>query len=148
MKVILIRDVKGLGRIGEIKEVADGYARNFLIRNKFALEATEGNVNFVRSNIRTLERKNERKLEDAKELKNFIESVRVTIKAKAGESGKLFGSVTSEDIVLALKEQHNVEIDKRMIIIEEPLKLVGDHLVDVKLGMNVVAKLRVNIEGV
>jgi len=147
MKVILLKDVKGLGKLGEIKEVSDGYGRNFLIKNKLALEATEGNINFVKSQLKALEKKNERKFENAKELKEMIEKVRVVIKAKAGENGKLFGSITSEDISEALKTQHNIEIDKKTIDIEEPIKVVGDHIVDIKLGMNVVAKLRITIEG-
>lgn len=147
MKVILLKDVKGLGKLGEIKEVSDGYGRNFLIKNKLALEATEGNINFVKSQLKALEKKNERKFENAKELKEMIEKVRVVIKAKAGENGKLFGSITSEDISEALKTQHNIEIDKKTIDIEEPIKVVGDHIVDIKLGMNIVAKLRITIEG-
>ncbi len=147
MKVILLKDVKGLGKLGEIKEVSDGYGRNFLIKNKLALEATEGNINFVKSQLKALEKKNERKFENAKELKEMIEKVRVVIKAKAGENGKLFGSITSEDISEALKTQHNIEIDKKTIDIEEPIKVVGDHIVDIRLGMNVVAKLRITIEG-
>lgn len=146
MRVILLKDVKGLGKLGEIKEVADGYARNYLIKNKLALEATDSNINFVKSQIKSLEKKNERKLENAKEVKEAIESVRVVIKAKAGESGRLFGSITSDDIAKALKEQYNIEIDKKNIETEEPIKLVGEYVVDVKLGMNVIAKLRVSVE--
>ncbi|ACI19988.1 50S ribosomal protein L9 [Dictyoglomus thermophilum] len=145
MKVILLKDVKGLGKLGEIKNVADGYARNFLIKNKLALEATESNIKYVKSQLDALQKKNERKFENAKELKEVIESLNVVIKAKAGESGKLFGSITSEDIALALKEQHNLEIDKK-IIETEPIKLVGEYIVDVRLGMNVIAKLKVKIE--
>ncbi|MGB9621943.1 MAG: 50S ribosomal protein L9 [Brevinematia bacterium] len=145
MRVILLKDVKGIGKLGEIKNVADGYARNFLIKNGFALEATESNVNYVKSQLDTLKKKNERKFENAKELKELLESINVNIKAKAGEGGKLFGSITSEDISIALKEQHNLEIDKK-IIETEPIKLLGSYVVDVKLGMNVIAKLRVNVE--
>lgn len=147
MKVILLKDVKGIGKLGEIKEVSDGYARNFLIKNKLALEATQGNINFVKSQIKALEKKNERKFENAKDLKDSIEKVRIIIKAKAGESGKLFGSITSEDITLALKEQHGIEIDKKLVELEEPIKVIGDHIVNIKLGMNIVAKLRLTIEG-
>ncbi|MCX8029517.1 MAG: 50S ribosomal protein L9 [Brevinematales bacterium] len=145
MKIILVKDVKGVGKLGEIKEVADGYARNYLIRNGFALEATDGNVNFVKSQIKSLEKKNQRKLDTAKEIKEALENIRVNIKAKAGENGRLFGSITSEDIVSALKEQHNIELDKKLIEIEEPIKLIGDYVVDVKLGMNIIAKLRVSV---
>ncbi|MCS7299053.1 MAG: 50S ribosomal protein L9 [Spirochaetia bacterium] len=147
MKVILLKDVKGLGKLGEIKEVSDGYARNYLMRNKFALEATDSNIRFVKSQIKALEKKNERKLEDAKEIKEAVESIRVIIKAKAGESGRLFGSITSDNIATALKEQHNIELDKKNIEIEEPIKLVGDYVVNVKLGMNITAKLRISVEG-
>ncbi|MEN2998517.1 MAG: 50S ribosomal protein L9 [Brevinematia bacterium] len=146
MKVILLKDVKGLGRVGEIKEVADGYARNFLIKNKLALEATDGNVKFVKSQIKTLEKKNERKFENAKEMKDTIESIMVKVKAKAGEGGRLFGSITSEDIVKALKEQHNIELDKKTVEMENPLKTLGEHVVTVKLGMNIHAKLKVTVE--
>lgn len=145
MKVILLKDIKGLGKLGDVKNVADGYARNFLIKNGLALEATEGNIKYVKSHLDTLQKKNERKFENAKELKEAVESVRVVIKVKAGESGKLFGSITSEDIAKSLKEQHGLDVEKRMIA-TEPIKLVGDYVVDVKLGMNVVAKLRVSVE--
>ena len=146
MKVILLRDVKGLGKIGEIKDVADGYARNYLIRNKLALEATEGNIKFVKSHLDELKKKNERKFENAKELKEALEGVVVKIKAKAGDNGRLFGAVTSEDIVGALKNQHNIELDKKAIDLESPIKTIGPHLVNVKLGMNVNAELKVEVE--
>jgi large subunit ribosomal protein L9 len=146
MKVILLKDVKGLGKIGEIKDVADGYARNYLIKNKIALEATEGNIKFVKSHLEELKKKNERKFENAKELKEALEGIVVKIKAKAGDNGRLFGAVTSEDIVEAIKAQHNIDLDKKTIDLESPIKTVGSHLVDVKLGMNVNAKLKVEIE--
>ncbi len=147
MKVILIKDVKNVGKIGEIKEVSDGYARNYLIKNKLALEATEGNIKFVKSQIKSLEKKNERKFENAKELKETLEKISITIKSKAGENGRLFGSITSDDISEALKKQHNIEIDKRIIEISEPIKTVGTHVINVKLGMNITAKLSINVEG-
>jgi len=146
MKVILLKDVKGLGKIGEIKDVADGYARNYLIKNKIALEATEGNIKFVKSHLEELKKKNERKFENAKELKEALEGIVVKIKAKAGDNGRLFGAVTSEDIVKAIKAQHNIDLDKKTIDLESPIKTVGSHLVNVKLGMNVNAKLKVEIE--
>ncbi len=146
MKVILLKDVKGLGKIGEVKDVADGYARNYLLKNKLALEATEGNIKFVKSHLDELKKKNERKFENAKELKNALEEIVVKIKAKAGDNGRLFGAVTSEDIVEAIKSQHNIDLDKKTIDLESPIKTVGSHLVNVKLGMNVNAKLRVEIE--
>lgn len=147
MKVVLLKDIKGLGKIGEIKEVSDGYARNYLIKNKFVLEATEGNIKFVKSHLEELKKKNERKFEDAKELKEAIEGVVVKIKAKAGENGRLFGAITSEDIVEALKLQHNIELDKKTIEIESPIKNTGSHSVNVRLGMNVNANLKLEVEG-
>ncbi|MFN4244565.1 MAG: 50S ribosomal protein L9 [Brevinematia bacterium] len=146
MKVILLKDVKNVGKVGEIKEVSDGYARNFLIKNKLALEATEGNIKFVRSQIKSLEKKNERKIENAQEAKKLIESISVTIRAKAGENGRLFGSITSDDISEALKSEHNIDIDKKIIEIEEPIKTLGNHFVNVKLGMNINAKLKIVVE--
>ncbi len=146
MKVILLKDVQNLGKLGDIKEVADGYARNYLIRNKLALEATEANIAFIKSHMASLQKKNERKFNDAQELKQTLEKLKVVIKAKAGEKGRLFGSITSEDIKKALKDQHNIEIDKKNIEIEEPIKIVGSHTIKVKLGMNVTANLEVYVE--
>lgn len=143
MKVIFIKELPGTGKQGEIKEVKDGYARNYLIPRGFAIEATE-------ENIRRQERENEissarkkKELTRAKEIKKIVEEGSITIMSKAGQDEKLFGAITAEDIAQALLEQKNVEIDKHQILLEQPIKKLGVYKVPVRTGENITAEVKV-----
>ncbi|WP_419024690.1 50S ribosomal protein L9 [Emergencia sp.] len=145
MIVILNRDVKGTGKAGEVVKVSDGYARNMLLPKGYATEATDGN-------IRNLEKQKElqaqKKADDkaaAEKLAAELENVKVVIKTKSGEGGKLFGSITSKDIAEAAKEQTGITLDKKKIQIGSPIKNIGKFTVDVKLYPEVVGKLSVEI---
>ncbi|NTW67615.1 MAG: 50S ribosomal protein L9, partial [Nitrospirae bacterium] len=144
MQVILREDVDNLGKIGDLVKVKDGYARNFLVPTKKAIEATPKNVKamehakkMVSDRIRTLKK-------TASADADRIKSLAITIKAKVGEEGKLFGSVTTMDIADAMQAQ-GVAIDKRKIMLEEPIKRTGDYTVPVKLHTDVVADLKVSV---
>jgi large subunit ribosomal protein L9 len=144
MQVILREDVDNLGKIGDLVKVKDGYARNFLVPSKKAIEATPKNLKamehakkMVSDRIRTLKK-------SASADADRIKSLAITIKAKVGEEGKLFGSVTSMDIADAMQAQ-GVTIDKRKITLEEPIKRIGDYTVPVKLHTDVVADLKVSV---
>jgi large subunit ribosomal protein L9 len=144
MQVILREDIEKLGKIGDLVKVADGYARNFLVPKKKAIEATPKNLHamdhakkMVADSIRKL-----KKVATAEA--DRIKGISVVIKAKSGEEGKLFGSVTSMDIAEAIKAQ-GVEIDKRKIALEEPIKRLGDFTVSVKLHTDVVADVKVSV---
>ena len=144
MQVILREDVDNLGKIGDLVKVKDGYARNFLVPSKKAIEATPKNVKsmehakkMVSDRIRTLKK-------TASADADRIKSLAITIRAKVGEEGKLFGSVTTMDIADAMQAQ-GVAIDKRKIMLEEPIKRTGDYTVPVKLHTDVVADLKVSV---
>ena len=146
MKVILVQDVKGIGKAGTVAKVSDGYARNMLLPRGLAKEATD-------ANLKALERENALRAaryaedqESAKEIAKKIALLKVKIETKSGEGGRLFGSITSKDIADALKEQHGIEIDKKKMLLDSPIKQAGEHTVEVKLFQDVTAKLRVVIE--
>ncbi|HHY42614.1 MAG TPA: 50S ribosomal protein L9 [Thermoanaerobacterales bacterium] len=145
MKVILLEDVKKLGKKGDLVDVSDGYARNFLFPRNLAKEATEGSLKQLKQEKDALAKKKQKELEQAKELAKVLSNTTVTLKVKAGEQGKLFGSVTSKDISEALKKQYNIEVDRRKIELQEPIKSLGSYKVDVKLAPEVDAKLSVKI---
>ena len=145
MIVILNRDVKGTGKAGDIVKVSDGYARNMLIPKGYAKEATEGNVrNLEKQKAIAAEKKAEEKAE-AQALAEKINERSVTIKTKAGEGGRIFGSITSKDIADALADQHKLTVDKKKIQLDNPIKLTGELTVDIKLYPEVMAKLKVNV---
>ena len=133
MKVIFHKDVKGTAKKGEIKEVSDGYARNFLLAKGLAKEASQTNLNDHRQQEKAREIKIQKEEEEAVELGSKLKDVKVTIYAKAGEGGKLFGAITSKDIADQMKKQHNVEFDKRKILLTEPIKSLGTMNVEIKL---------------
>ena len=147
MKVILRKDVEKLGKEGDLVEVADGYARNYLIPKGAADEATPENVRILKRRKKEEARLAEDKLEDAQEYAENLEKVNVLIKIKAGENGKLFGSVNTKDIAESLEKDHKIKIDKRKIELEEPIKTTGEHIVDVKLHPEVKGQVKVTIEG-
>ena len=146
MIVILIKDVKGVGKAGEVVKVSDGYARNMLLPKGFATEATEGNIKNLEKQKAIQEAKKESELAEARAHAEKIGQFKVEIVTKSGEGGKLFGSITSKDIAEALESQHKISIDKRKIVLESPIKHTGDFELDVKLYPEVVAKLKVSIK--
>ena len=142
MKVILRQNTEGLGQIGQMIDVKDGYARNFLIPRKLAYPALEGNIRALEEEKKTLSKKKEQELAAAETLAAGLEKVSVTIPVQVGEEDKIFGSVTTQMISDALKEKGH-EIDKRKIEIEEPIKALGIYSVSIKLHPNVSAKIKV-----
>lgn len=145
MKVILLKDVNKLGRQGDLVDVADGYARNYLMPNNLAKEATKGNVKQLKHERKAIEKKEQQELENAKKLAKDLSNKVIELKAKSGQQGKLFGSVTTKDIAEALKKQHNVAVDKRKIQLQDAIKTLGTYEVNVKLAPEIEAKIRVRV---
>ena len=145
MVVILLKDVKGTGKTGEVVKVSNGYARNFLIPKGFAAEGSDGNIKNLEKQKAFLEEKRTQELEKANELAEKLSAVTVNIVTKSGEGGRLFGSITSKDIADALKEQHDIDIDKRKFSMETPIKHIGETEVTIKLFQEVSAQLKVNV---
>ena len=145
MIVILNRDVKGTGKAVDIVKVSDGYARNMLIPKGYAKEATEGNVrNLEKQKALAAEKKAEEKAA-AQALAEKINAASVTIKTKAGEGGRIFGSITSKDIADALADQKKLAVDKKKIQLDNPIKQTGEMTVDIRLYPEVMAKLKVTV---
>jgi len=145
MKVILLEDVKGVGKKDQIVEAADGYARNFLFPKKLAQEATKYNINILDSKKRNIEQKRVQELEEARKLKLLIEDKPVIISQKVGENGRLFGSVTNKEVAVALKEQQNLDIDRKKITINDNIKVLGEYTALIKLHTDVAAHLKLLI---
>jgi large subunit ribosomal protein L9 len=145
MIVILLKDIKGTGKAGEVVKVSDGYARNMLLPKGLAKEATEGNVRSLKKQKAIVAEKEAESREKAEKLSKQLCSIAVNIKTKGGEGGRLFGSVTSKDISEALKEQHGIELDKKKIILEAPIKETGEKSVTVKVYPEISAVLKVII---
>ncbi|MCR4924633.1 MAG: 50S ribosomal protein L9 [Lachnospiraceae bacterium] len=146
MKVILLEDVKSLGKKDEIVTVSDGYARNFLFSKKLAVEATNKNLNEVKLKKQNDEKVAARILEEAKELAKVIEEKELVLKLKTGKDGKTFGSVASKEIAEEANKQCGLNLDKKKILLNEPLKAIGSYEVAVKLHSEVTGKLKVKIE--
>jgi len=144
MKVILLKDVKNLGNEGEVVNVADGYGRNYLIPREFAVEATKTSMEMLERRKAKEAKKAEQELQVAQELKEKIENADVTITVKAGENGRLFGSVTNKDINESLTSQ-GIDIDRRKMQMDEPIREIGEKVVPVKLHKDVVAELKVKV---
>jgi len=145
MKVILVQDVDNLGRTGDIKEVSPGYARNYLIRRGLVVPATESQLKQLHVFQSRRQKEDARRLSEAESLGQRLAALHVVIPARVGEQGRLFGSVTTQDIAAALKEQHGIEIDRRDLQLEEPIRTLGTHTVDARLGGQVHAQLRVEV---
>lgn len=143
MKVILLQDVKSLGKKGEIVNVNDGYARNFILPKKMGVEATGKNLNDLKLQKNNEEKVAKEHLEAAKELGEKIAAGKVTLQIKVGEGGRTFGSVSSKEIAAAAKEQMGLDIDKKKIQLKETIKMLGTHIVPVKLHPQVTAELKV-----
>lgn len=146
MKVILKQDVKTLGKKNAVLEVNDGYARNFLIPKGLAVEATSSAVNEVKVKQNAEKHRKDSELADAKALASKLSNISVTLKSKAGANGKLFGSITSKDIVDQIKKEHSITLDKKMLSLPDSIKTLGTIEVEVKLYPSVSTKLKVSIE--
>ena len=144
MQVILREDIDKLGKIGDLVKVADGYARNFLVPKKKAIEATPDNLNSMNHAKKMVSDRIRRIKKDATAEADRLKGLAVIIKAKTGEEGKIFGSVTTMDIADAVKAQ-GVEIDKRKIVLDEPIKRLGDYTVSVKLHSDILADIKVSV---
>ncbi|OIJ17019.1 50S ribosomal protein L9 [Anaerobacillus alkalilacustris] len=144
MKVIFLQDVKGKGKKGEIKNVSEGYARNYLLPNKLASEATSGNLKTLEVKKQGEEKRAEEKLNEAKAYKDELEKLTVEIKAKSGEGGRLFGAVTSKQIADTLGKMKK-KVDKRKIELDEPIRALGYTNVPVKLHPEVTATIKVHV---
>ena len=145
MKVILNQDIKGQGKKGQLVDVSDGYARNYLLPRKLAKEATNENLNIMKGQADSERHKQEVELAQAKEDAEKINAVTVELTAKAGSNGKLFGSITSKDVAAALKMQHHIKIDKKKFNMPEGIKVLGVTNVEVKIYHGVTAKLKVQV---
>lgn len=143
MKVILTKDIKNQGKKGQVLDVSDGYARNFLLPRGLAKEATRENLNSQKGKDESAAFKQKTEQENARKLEGCIRDLTVTIKAKGGTGGRLFGSVTAKEIADVLKQEHQIEIDKRKIVLDEGIKTFGTHEVQVKLYPGISAKLTV-----
>ena len=141
MKIVLLQDVKGTGKAGETKDVADGYARNFLLPQKLAQQATRGAQEQVDRQKATETKRGERELADARALAVRLEAAQVVLKLRSGKDGKLFGAVTNADVASALKQQHGISLDRRKIEFEQPVKAMGPGSAHVKLHREVTAKI-------
>ncbi|MDY3928120.1 MAG: 50S ribosomal protein L9 [Clostridia bacterium] len=146
MKVILNQDVKGQGKKGDLINVSDGYARNFLLPRNLAKEATKENINVMKSQQESREYRQQVELEEAQATAKKIDEAVVTLSAKAGDNGKLFGSITSKDVSEALTMQHHIKIDKKKFVMPDGIKTLGVTSVDVKVHPGVTAKLKVEVK--
>ncbi|TYS18071.1 50S ribosomal protein L9 [Rossellomorea vietnamensis] len=145
MKVIFLKDVKGKGKKGEVKNVADGYAHNFLIKQGLAVEATNSSVSQLEGQKNKEKKQAQEELEDAKKLKAILEELTVEMTAKSGEGGRLFGSITSKQIADQLKKTHKIKVDKRKIEMNDAIRSLGFTNVPVKLHQDVTATLKVHV---
>ncbi len=147
MKVILVQDVKGLGKSGQVVEASSGYARNFLFPRQLAQEATEGALKAVEQRIKTEKVKAAKLKAEAEELAGKLSSAKITVKAKAGTEGRLYGAVTGKEIADAVTQQTGLAVDRRKFDLSEPIKTLGDFEVHAKVHPEVSATLHVTIVG-
>lgn len=145
MKVILMQDVKKLGNKGDVVNVNDGYARNFLLPRNLAVEATKEAMNVVKSEKRAQAQKEQEELDEARQLGEELKDKKVVISVKAGEGGRLFGSVTTKDISEAIGSQLKYKIDRKKILLDDPIRTLGSHQVPIKLHVKVTTQLVVEV---
>ena len=146
MKVILTQDVKGKGKKGQMIEVSDGYARNFMLPKKLAIEATADAINTMKMNDKATQERIAREKAEALAVSKQLREMTLVVKAKGGGAGRLFGSVTNQEIADALAKNSGIKLDKRKIVIADPIKSVGTYTVTCKLGYEISAPLTVKIE--
>ncbi len=145
MKVILLQDIKGVGKKDQIINANDGYARNYLFPKKLAVEANAGNLGNLKAKQESNQYRKDVEKEEATKLANKLKDITLVLKVKAGENGKIFGGVTSKEISENLKAQYKIEIDKKKIILSETIKVLGTTVVDIKLYEGIIGKLKVQI---
>ena len=145
MKVILLEDVKALGKKGEIVNVNDGYARNYILPKKLGIEANNANMNNLKLQKQKEDRQAAQELADAKALAEQLKEVVIELQVKTGEGGKVFGSVSAKEIVAAAKTQKNMIIDKKKLLIDEPLRTCGMHIIKIRLHKDVVGEFKVHV---
>ena len=145
MKVILTQDVRGKGKRGQMIEVSDGYARNFLLPKKLAQEANADNINTMRMNDKATQERQAKERAEALEISKKMKDMTVVVMAKGGGAGKLFGSVTNAEIAEALEKQEKITLDKRKIVLDDPIKQTGLYTVKCKLGYEITADLKVEV---
>ncbi|CAG9622900.1 50S ribosomal protein L9 [Sutcliffiella rhizosphaerae] len=145
MRVIFLKDVKGKGKKGEVKNVADGYAHNFLIKQGLAMEATSGNLKSLDAQKNKEAKEAEQELENAKKLKETLEKLTLEFQTKAGEGGRLFGSITTKQIAEELQKKHKIKLDKRKMELNDAIRALGYTNVPVKLHSDVTATLKVHV---
>lgn len=145
MKVILGQDIKTLGKKGDVIEVSEGYARNFLLPKKYAVEASKVNLNAVKLQKNSEERKRQQAVDEAKLMAAQLSKIEITLPVKIGENGKLFGSVTGKDIADELKNKHNIDIDRRKIEVKEGIKGVGDYNAVIKVHPEITSTIKVHV---
>lgn len=146
MKVILLEDVQGVGEAGVVAAVADGYARNFLIPRKLAIEATRGNLKNLEGHRTTIKRRQVRDATSAAAIAEQLSRITLHLRARAGEAGRLFGSVTHSTVSEALATDHGLEVDRRSISFSHPIRTVGPHEATIRLHKEVEAALRIEVE--
>jgi large subunit ribosomal protein L9 len=145
MNVILLKDIKGTGKKGEVINVSDGYARNYLFPKKLASEANNNNLKVLNEKKKSQEIKEQKEYELAVELGKKMEELNITMYSKAGEGGRLFGSITAKDIADELKKKHEINIDKRKILLDDPIRSLGSRFVEMKIHPKVTTKIRVDV---
>jgi ribosomal protein L9 len=145
MKVILTQDIKNIGKKDQILEVNDGYARNFLIPKKLGVQATTANLALLKSKQESKDFKKQEEKKEAKKISEKLEKIRLDIKVKSGENGKIFGGVTSKEIVEILKDKYSINIEKKKVDLKETIKTAGITIVEIKLFEGVIGKVKVNV---
>ena len=145
MKVILLNDIKGVGKKDQIIEASDGYARNYLIPKKLAVEANNDNMNKLKAKQDSNKYKKDRERKEAEEIANKFKGIMLKVRVKAGENGKIFGGVTSKEIADGLKKDYNITIDKKKVMLNDTIKTLGTVVVDIKLFEGIIGKLKVDI---
>src|SRR5690625_1014524 len=146
MKVILLKDVKGQGKKGDVVDVSVGYARNYLIKKNLAQEATPGNLKALQAQKKKQQQAAQEEKEAAIKLKETLANITIEIKAKAGEQGRLFGSITNKQIATELQKKHKIKIDRRKIDLDQPIRSLGHTTIPVKLHPEVTGSIKVNVK--
>lgn len=145
MKVILTQDIKGVGKKDEVINANDGYARNFLLPRKLAVEANTSNMSQLKGRQDSANFKKEQEKEEASAIKEKLSKIMLKINVKAGENGKIFGSITAKEIATELQKQYKIEVDKKKILLKEPIKEIGTFTIDIKLYEGIIGKLKIDI---